>query len=183
MASDLLRQALRPRPVEVTAGRHAFLIPATDAAGWMECMLADDLEFAVLPGLLDSAQADLLEDLLCSGELAPLDLRNAAYRAITAAGGRDWWEVVRLCLAADQPNVLGELVLHGVDPAGMPLARWVAAVYALLTRNLDEKGLMKFQTKIMLVPDIEGLEVDELPSDAAEVMAMLRAMPGASIGG
>lgn len=160
-------------------------IPAAPASRWLRALTSPHMEAAVLPGMLDERSTRVLLDLLEYERTTLVQLNNAAYRAVSEAAGRDWWVALRLAGSADQEdgNVLGELTLAGIDPERIPFARWCAAVYALLVRNLDDKELMKFQAKLFIVPNLPGLELEEAEMDDAQVVAMLAGMPGVSIGG
>jgi len=176
---------LRPAAISVPLGGFSFTIPSLPAAQWITAISDTHMEMAVLPGLLPPREAWRLEEMLMDEHVSNQQLNLSVYRAISDASGRDWWQTLRLVgAAADETGrILGELELRGVDPHAMTLARWVSAVYALLTQNMDEKELFKFSANLMLVPGIEGLEIEDRPDDAAQVMAMLRTMPGVSIGG
>ena len=161
------------------------VVPAAPASRWLYAMTARNLELEILPGMLDERDARLVVDLLAAERITMLQLSHAAYRALGEAAGMDWWVALRLAGAANHTdgNVLGELTLRGVDPCAMPLARWCAAVYALVVRNLDDTELMKTKARLFLVPDLPGLEIEDAGMDEAQVVAMLAAMPGVSLGG
>lgn len=162
-----------------------IIIPAAPASRWLYALTASNLEMAVLPGMLADREARLVAALLENERITPVQLNNAAYGAISLAAGMDWWVALRLAGSANHAdgNILGELTLRGVDPAAMPLARWCAAVYALVTRNLDDTELMKTKARLFLVPNLPGLEIEEAGIDDAQVIAMLAGMPGVSMGG
>lgn len=180
-----LRAALFPEEIPVEVAGVTLVIPAVPASVWLRALVSPHVEAAVLPGMLSDRDATVLTDMLESGRATLVDLNHAAYRAIGQASGTDWWVALRLAGAADHRdgNVLGELTLHGVDPASMPLGRWCAAAYSLMVRNMGESDLIKFQAKLFLVPSLPGLEIEEATMDDSQVMAMLASLPGVSIGG
>lgn len=172
-------------PVTVQMAGAYFTIPALSASHWIMAVTSQTLETAVLPGLLDEEPAEYLLDLLQSGQITGKQLNHASYKAVTQAAGRDWWAAVRLTgtMAAGDGQIMGEMILRGVNPSALTYDHWLSAVYALLTRNKDEKELFKFNASLFLPPNIPGLEIEEAVMDEQQVLAMLRTMPGASIGG
>lgn len=173
-----------PTPVTVEVAGARFRIPPISASGWITAVTAPVMETAVLPGLLDEEPAEYLLDLLQSERVSERDLLHASYRAIQQAAGRDWWVAVRLtgAMASGEGQIMGEMILRGVNPSALTYDHWLSAVYALLTRNRDEKDLFKFNASLFLPPAIEGLEVEDAVMDEQKVLAMLRTMPGVSVG-
>lgn len=174
-----------PAPVSVTLAGVRFTIPARNAAYWIDAVISDQTEISILPGMLEEEHSDYLLDMIQNDRVREKDLLNAAYRALTTAAGRDWWVAIRLtgAVTGETGQVMGELILRGVNPSALTYAHWLDAVYALMVRNMDEKALFKFNASLMLAPSIEGIEIEEATMDESQVLAMLRTMPGASIGG
>lgn len=46
----------------------------------------------------------------------------------------------------------GYAVAHGIDPKYQPIARFCAYVYHMVTRNGDEKGIAKFDSRLWMPP-------------------------------
>ncbi len=99
---------------------------------------------------------------LLSGDVTGVDLQRAACAVIAAVSGRPWWEAVRLVGAVDSSSgeLYGHLLLHGVDPGRVTFAGWCAAVYALVTRNMDEKARNQFDFDLKLPPPGEEQEAE-----------------------
>lgn len=180
MPPSLLAAALAPYPIVVPLAGRDWEIPALPAREWIRAVARTDAEAAVMPGLLEPEDAERLMDRAMAGRVASADLRRASYEAITQAAGRDWWQAVRLVGAADDPlgRMYGELTLRGVDAGAVSFAAWCAAVYTLLSRNLDANKIAKLHAQLMLVP--EGLSDDDLgdaPTDREQIAALLKVMP------
>lgn len=125
---------LRVWSVDVDVGGNTYTIPARPASEWL-LAVATGSNLDVVPGLLEDPAA--LDDALAAGDLAA-DCMNAARAAITAAAGCPWWTAARLARAVGDTWIGGELTLKGVDPARMSFGAYLAAVYRLATRYLDE---------------------------------------------
>lgn len=187
MAKQSSRRALaastRIEPIRVEAAGRWWTIPKLPAADWILAVSEDEPVTAVFPGLLNDAGAEHVGDMLVRGTFPVDHLRNAAFSAIKQASGWNWWEAMRLVGMADaQPEVVGELTLRGLDPESVPFGRWCHAVYALATKNLDEKERAKFEAKFTFPP--EGFEEDEDAGMSFESMVQgFRNLPGARLGG
>lgn len=180
MRRSLLAAALAPAPILVTIGGRSWEIPPLPAEDWIRALMSGQVEAAVVPGLLADADAADVLDTALGGRLDETAWRRAVYGAISDAAGRDWWQAIRLVNAVDGDGLgrtYGELVLRGVDPWRVSLGAWCAAVYALLARNLDEKGLARLNTKLMLVPEVADEYLGDAPSDAEQLAELLKVMP------
>lgn len=150
--------SLRIYRVAVEAGGHRWLIPATDATGWLEILLAEDLDpEAIFPGLCGPAVIGEVNELLIDGTIGSDEMQAAICDAITAASGRTWWITLRLCrfLRAQWDQVGGELAAHGVRSNGVPLAYWLDGAYATILRLLKDhnpENLTKFTSQLTMPP-------------------------------
>lgn len=180
VSPSLLAAALAPQVVEVRLAGRVWPIPPRPASDWIQALISQPSEPAILPGLLDEADAERMLDFGMRQMFTPAQWRRATVGAVSDAAGRDWWQAMRLVQTADDTlgRVYGELLLQGVDAARVSFAAWCAAVYALLVRNLDEKQLARLQTKLMLVPvDIDQDVAVTGPSDAQQIRALMQVMP------
>jgi hypothetical protein len=131
-----------------------------------------------LAGVLAPLEArDLLADLLMEDPRAYSELRSESLRILGEAGGRKWWEVGRLLSTSASPEVLGRLVLAGVDPWNRSVGEWCAATYALCVKGRDEKGRLKFDFSLSIPPQEFEDEWDD-GDDPAAVMAGLAGLTG-----
>lgn len=153
------------------APRHVAWVPARV---WLEA-LAKGTRMAIL-ALLDDADRAELVLAVARGELAADELTRAGRELLSAETGRKWW--VAEMLSAPGEEMLGELVLSGVDPDRVSIGEWTAATYRILTRNLDEKGRIKLDFELSIPPAGHSGEWEEGSSDAgfAEMEALERRM-------
>jgi hypothetical protein len=143
--------ALRVWPVTVNLGGTAYRIAPLPAIRWAVPIVDDDW-FAIVPGMLDPTDRGV-DEALDAGEITHEDCVRAARDAVGVAAGIPWWSAVRLVhsvLAA--PDVVGELVLCGVDAQTVSLGAFVQAAYRLFTRDTDKKQRSKIDRDIESVP-------------------------------
>ena len=156
MPSDL--SLLARRPVAVTVGGRKFSLPYRSAAEWASAL--ESLEFLVTSLADDEVRAAIV-DMHIARTPVREDLKNEALRILEQEGGRKWWEVGRLLSTSVSTEVLGHLVLSGVDPWNRSVGEWCAAVYALCLKNQDERGRMKFEFSLSLPPRGYEAECDD----------------------
>lgn len=147
MRSDLA--LLSRHPVAVTIGGEQLFLPFRPAADWVAGM--DRLTFLVAH-LADPEMRDRIAQLRISHARVRDDLKDESLRILEEQGGRKWWEVGRLLATSVSTEVLGHLVLSGVDPQQRSVAEWCAAVYALCLKDADEKHRMRFEFTLSLPP-------------------------------
>lgn len=160
-----------------------FAFPHLTASDWLVA-LSDEYnpEMEVIPGLLDDECYDKTVDALESGQVSLKQLQSAARKAISVASGFDWWEAIRLVGLCDaNPEVMGEMTLRGVNPDVIPFGRWCSALYALATRNLDDKEKMKFLSKFS-VPPPNVDDVEETGMSFESMVTSMRGIPGMRMG-
>lgn len=136
-------------PVRVRVGGEEFELPYRPAAEWAAAL--ERLDFLVT-SLADDDVRDRIVGLRLAHVRVRDELRDEALRILEEQGGRKWWEVGRLLSTSVDTEVLGHLVLAGVDPWKRSVGEWCAAVYALCLKNQDEKGRMKFEFQLSLPP-------------------------------
>jgi hypothetical protein len=164
---------LRPSQVEVVCFERSWhLYPAT-AYEWLG-VLGHDLDtFAgVVPGAVVDADVDAMFQLGLQYDDRDRRWVNAARVAVGRAGGRDWWWVANLSKRCLQgwAYIHGKLLLEGVNARRLPFADWLDAAYMMMWLNQDEKGRMKFDAELSMVP--AGATVARTP---AQVQAMAEA--------
>jgi hypothetical protein len=144
------RASLRCFPVAVELAGQDFLIAARPAQDWV-VKIADEDWLGIVPGMVtDYSIADLID----AGDITPNDLVVVARDAVSAASGMQWWEACRLAKAiVGQIDVVGALVMAGVDFSHRPIGAVLASAYRLLVENRDEKQRAQFDRELSAVPD------------------------------
>ena len=162
----------------VVAGVHISL-PYRPAAVWAEGVGHIG---SLLAELADPDVRDLLADLTMDRPQAVDDLRMESFRLLQEATGRRWWEAARLIATSNTPQVLGRLVLSGVDPWTRTVGEWVAATYALCIKGSDETSRVRFEFSLARPPAGFHDEWDDDGDDADATLAAVNAMMGGSKG-
>lgn len=161
-------------PVAVTVGGVRFLLPYRPAAAWAQAAGRAEHLAALLA---TQEQREVLAGLLIECPAATAELRSESLRILGEATGRKWWEGGRLLATSVAPEVLGSLVLAGVDAHARSVGEWCAAVYALCTKNADEKGRLRFDFSLSIPPAGYEDEWDD-GDDPAAVMASVSKLNG-----
>lgn len=166
---------------DVAFGDRSFHIPAMDAAGWMELLLADPIDYeAVFPGLAGPQAVFEVNQMLIAGDAGPQDLEQGILDLLEAVGGRPWWVTLRLCYSVRKnwEAVGGEMARSGMYPWGMPLGYWLDGVYAtmieLFMKGPKPKSAAEWSRALMEPPPSENRQVDDVANTNA-FMAALRA--------
>lgn len=141
--------ALLRAPVRVRVGGRELVLPYRPAAAWAAGL--DRLHLLVAE-LAEPDDRDLLADLVMGNPRTVEELKAESLRILAEQGGHRWWEVGRLMATSTAPEILGRLVLAGVDPWQRSLGEWCAAVYAVCLKGQDEKGRMKFEFSLSIPP-------------------------------
>jgi hypothetical protein len=177
----VLAASIAIREIGVEAAGRSFTIPAQPAASWITALADDEPVTAVMPGMLSPDGFDRVGDLLLGEKLTLKDLRSMAFSAITEASGFRWWEAFKLVgLVNNNPIVMGEMTLAGIDPEAIPFGRWCTAVYAFCLRNHDEKEQQKWLAKFSFPPPLaEAMEEAAETGSFEDMVRGFRGMPGA----
>lgn len=172
MPSDFA--ALLRDPVTVTVAGTRILLPHQPAAVW-----AKGLERVgqLAASLAVPEDRERIAELILDHPEAVADLRSESLRILGEMSGRKWWEAGRLISTSVSPEVLGRLVLAGVDPWGRSVGEWCAAVYALCVKGQDEKGRIRFDFSLSIPPPDHEDEWDD-GEDPEAVAAALAQMTG-----
>lgn len=159
-------------PVTVTVAGTEVLLPYRPAAAWAGALQS---LHTLAAQLADEKDRDLLADLVMDHPRAVDDLREESLRVLGEQGGRAWWEVGRLLATSASTEILGRLVLAGVDPWQRSVGEWCAAVYAVCLKDQDQKGRTRFEFSLSLPPP--GYE--DQWDDGNDVAALTRAYASA----
>jgi hypothetical protein len=143
------RSPFSRKPLTVTVAGVRAEIPYRPAAVWVEELGRLSVLAAVLAE--DSAR-EALADALLAHPGASARLHEESLRILAEATGMKWWEAGRLMATSAGGEVLGRLVLAGVDPWNRSVGEWCAAVYALCVKGQDEKGRLRFEFSLSLPP-------------------------------
>jgi len=173
MPSDFA--AFLREPLSITVAGVRFRIPYRPAGAWAIGLHRLNVLAALLA---DDADRERIGDLVLEYPQAVDDLRRESCRILGESAGRKWWEAARLLSASAGPEVLGRLVLSGVDPWSRSLGEWCAATYALCVKGHDEKGRLKFDFSLGIPPAEFEDEWDDGADDPAAIMASLAEMTG-----
>lgn len=159
-------------PLTVTVAGEDVQIPYRPAGAWLQAMAHPATLAARLADLEDR---DRLADWVMDRPGAVMDLFNESLRLLREAGGRPWWEVGRLMSTSAAPEILGALVVAGVDPWQRSIGEWCAATYHLCTKGQDDKGRLRFDFSLQVPPPGYEDEWDtgEGANDPAATMADL----------
>lgn len=170
--------ALRVWPITVDLGGTLYRISGSPAIRWIIPIIDDDW-FGIVPGMLDPMDRTV-DDAIDNGTITHSDCVRAARDAVGVAAGMSWWSAVLLVRSVMQaPDVMGELVLHGVDAQTMSLGAFVQAAYRVFTRDADKKQRSKIDRDIETAPP--GLTLADRWDPEAEVSgfdAMMRQRGG-----
>lgn len=162
-------------PLIITVAGTKVLIPYRPAAVWAKGLERLGQLAAVLA---DDDGRELLVDLIIANPSATRELTDESLRILGEASGRKWWEAGRLMSTSVSIEVLGRMVLSGVDPWNRSVGEWCAAVYALCVKGQDEKGRLRFDFSLSLPPPGYEDEWDDGIDDPEAVAQSLAKMTG-----
>jgi hypothetical protein len=149
---------LRCWPVNVTIGGTVHRIGPRPALDWI-IPVADEDWFRIIPGMIEFGDSRLDRALL-SKTITHRECLTAAHDAVGAAAGLPWWSASRIVSAiVDVPEIAGELILLGVNPAVVSFGAYVQAGYRLLLRDADKKQREKIKRDVARTP--EGMSIEE----------------------
>lgn len=164
---------LSRQPLTVTVAGARVSLPYRTAADWVQAL--DHLGWLAAT-LADPEGRETIADLLLEHDRARADLRAESLRILSEATGKKWWEAGRLLATSVTPEVLGRLVLAGVDAHGRSVGEWCSAVYAMIIKGQDEKGRLRFDFSLSIPPPGYEDEWDDDGDDAEETMAAVQTM-------
>ena len=167
--------AFTREPLRITVAGTQLWVPYRPAGAWAAALN----QIHILAALLATQeQREVLGDLVLSHPQAVDDLKRESRRILGDASGRKWWEAARLLGASSGTEVLGRLVLAGVDPWNRSLGEWCAATYALCVKGQDDKGRLKFDFSLSIPPAAFEDEWDDDGDDPDAIMASLAGLTG-----
>lgn len=127
---------------------------------------------------LEGADRELVTRQIMTDDIALGELQDAGRQLLERVSGWRWWEAERLVSTSASRGIYGELALSGVDPERVSLAQWLAATYALLSRNRDTIGMMKLDAMISVPPRGYEDEWDTGGDNPEEIEAMMSKLMG-----
>lgn len=160
-------------PLSITVAGARFQVPYRPAALWVDAI---ENPRALASRLAEPEDREALADLLIDVRSAREDLKRESFRILGEATGRAWWEAGRLLNTSVQPEVLGRLVLSGVDAWTRSVGEWCAAVYALCVKGQDEKGRVRFDFTLSVPPPGYEDAWDDGTNDAESTAAFLASL-------
>lgn len=163
------------QPLTITVAGTRFRVPYRPAGDWAAALNRIHLLAALLA---EERDRESITDLVLDHPQAVDDLRRESLRILSEATGRKWWEAARLLSTSAQSEVLGRLVLSGVDPWGRSIGEWCAATYALCAKGQDEKGRLRLDFSLSIPPAEFEDEWDDGDVDPNAVMASLAGLNG-----
>jgi len=170
--------ALRIWPVTVDLGGATHRIAPYPAIRWIVPIIDDDW-FSIIPGMLDPTD-QTVDDALDNGTITYEDCVRAARDAVGVAAGVPWWSTVRLVRSVmSTPDVMGELLICGIDAQTMSLGAFVQAAYRVFTRDADKKQRAKIDQSIETAPpELTLADRWEPEAEASGFEAMMRQRGG-----
>lgn len=165
--------SLRPWPIELTVGGVQVQIPAYPAADWLSVLMVDELRLDEILLALAPDVADVIDDALFDGSLSFDDYSDLMLNIITTAAGRPWHKALRLITTVQASwDVIGaELEQRGVDAERFSLGAWLDVALVTLLRNLNEKDVPLFVTR--LEAPLPGDEVEEMTMSVDDFAALM----------
>lgn len=174
--------SVRSWGADVSFGGQQFHVPAMDAAGWLELLLADPIDFeGLFPGLAGPQAQFVVNQMMIAGDADGDDLERAILDLVEAVSGRSWWVTLRLCYSvrSNWVTVGGEMARHGMHPWGMPLGYWLDGAYSTMIKLFMEgpkpKQAADWSRAIALPPPSENRQVDDDANTAAFFAAFRQA--------
>ncbi len=162
-------------PLNITVAGVRIRVPYRPAGAWAAGLGRLNLLAALLA---EDADRERIADLVLDYPQAVDDLRQESYRILEEESGRRWWEAARLVSTSAGQEVLGRLVLAGVDPWNRSIGEWCAATYALCVKGQDEKGRLRFDFSLSIPPAEFEDEWDDGVEDPAAITASLAGLNG-----
>lgn len=156
--------------VGVRLGTRRICVPYAPAGDWMlAAWHGGGVHYLLELGAPEDTE--WLAEALLEGDVS-METANAGGReALGAASGWRWWiaENLILGLGSMWAQAGGELMLRGVRVTEVGIAEYLAAAYAMLTRNAKPEDVAKFDQRLVLPPP--GIEDDdELREEMARIM-------------
>lgn len=156
--------SLRCEPVTLILDKGGSLhIPALPAADWLAALFEEFGSLEPLRNLLDEPSRDRLDEAIMDGLTDWNEMTGAFMDAVTATGGRPWWQVFLLLnlLRSQWSKFHGRIVLSGLDLERVPLAAYLDAALAVLLDGKDEGSQQKVLNYLETPPTGIKIELDE----------------------
>lgn len=169
------RAPLSRAPVRARVGGYEFWIPYRPAARWSDEAFPLD---SMVARMADQESRDALVDVLMTQPGAAAEMAAESRRVLLLVSGWRWWEAQKLIRTAIGSEVLGRLVLAGVDPWQRTLGEWCAATYALCAKGADARERLKLDFSLSIPPPGAEGEWDDDGDDAEVIGNAVQAMMG-----
>lgn len=156
-----------PRPITVKFDATVYTIRGAMADVWLQGWAqwsVDRVMLAMLEGKADEYRYFRSMSRGPEGAAAAIE---ASRRLFGQAAGTDWWTADRLAFQSlGWAGIGGELYSHGLRPAEVPLAVWLAGAFRVLMQSTPKESRAAVEGSLMMPPD--GYDTGELPQDASE---------------
>ncbi len=167
-------QSLKPWPVMLTVAGIEFEVPAICAADWLAILMVEGLDLEdVVPGLLDDASDEIIEDLLLDGLLTVEEKDQLSLDVISTVSGRPWWVALRLIETARRSwDALGADMVRRADAGSVSLSAWLDTLFSAVLLATEESKRTMFQMKLERAPEGYGPKPEDLMMDPDAFMSM-----------
>jgi hypothetical protein len=116
---------------------------------------------------------------LAAGRITIVPVRDATRELLGRLTGRRWFIAEKLAYTGASGEMLGEMVLSGVDPDRVGIGEWCAAVFRVLVRNADAKQRASLDFELSIPPDGEEESWDDGNQfDPAAIAAFMESQGG-----
>lgn len=159
-------------PLTIRISGTTFTLPYRPAAVWAKGLETITFLAATLAG---EEVREQLVDMAVDNPGILGELRDESLRILKEQSGRTWWEAGRLVSTSVAPEILGRMVLAGVDPWQRSIGEWCAATYALCLKGADEKARLRFDFSLSLPPPgfddewDDGVDPEQVAADLAKM--------------
>jgi hypothetical protein len=166
--------SLRPWPIEMTVAGQDVQIPALPAADWLSVLMVENLVFDDVLMNLAPDVAEVVDQALFDGSITFDDYSKLLLDLISTVSGRPWHKALRLIAVVHVSwDVIGaELEFKGIDATEVSLGAWLDVALIALLKNLEEKDIPLFVTRLEApAPGAEEEEMTMAPDDFAALVA------------
>lgn len=138
----------------IQAGEFRAIIPERPASVWLEAVISGDIS-----DLFGKDDFDRLIDMMAEGSVTEEQLEQATYDAVAVAAGRDWPMAFRLCAELYDTAMRGEVLMR-LDPARVPLAAVLDAVYSVHVRWMKKEDREAYDAELNAPAPLQALPGD-----------------------
>lgn len=167
--------SLRVWPVTFTVAGQDFTIPEIPAAGWLEALMAEELNaLEVFDGLLSSDDTEDLHDLIWDDQVTLSQLHDLLLEVLDAVTGRPWWIALKLIavVQAHWDLIGADLALQGVRTDTISIAAWLDVALLTILHNIDPEKATMFTSQLEMPPPGVTVKPEAMEITAAQFMSM-----------